>query len=178
VGDPVQPYRTLKVLADGSLIVADPLLTHVRSADDFRPAQASSSKLGEVRAEVQATPQQRTDLLVAWYVNLNVRSNGVVIVKNGGTLAVGTGEQDRVGAVEQAVWKYKNKYQGPESIEGAVMASDGFFPFPDAVEVAAGAGVKAIVAPAGSLSDAAVIQRANELGVALYHAPERIFSHH
>mgnify|MGYP005875397085 CR=1 FL=1 len=58
------------------------------------------------------------------------------------------------------------------------MASDGFFPFADAVETAAEAGVAAIVSPAGSLRDAEVIVRANELGVALYHAPERIFSHH
>jgi phosphoribosylaminoimidazolecarboxamide formyltransferase/IMP cyclohydrolase len=111
-------------------------------------------------------------------MNLSVRSNGVVIVKNGGSLAVGTGEQDRVGAVEQAVWKFENKYEGPEGIEGSAMASDGFFPFPDAVEVAAKAGVKAIISPAGSLRDADVIARANELGVALYHAPERVFSHH
>jgi phosphoribosylaminoimidazolecarboxamide formyltransferase/IMP cyclohydrolase len=58
------------------------------------------------------------------------------------------------------------------------MSSDGFFPFPDAVEVAAKAGITAIISPAGSLKDATVIVRANELGVALYHAPERIFSHH
>ena len=107
-----------------------------------------------------------------------MRSNGVVIVKNGGTISVGTGEQDRVGAVEQAIWKYENKYEGKEIIQESVMASDGFFPFPDAVEVAAKAGVTVIISPAGSMRDAAVIARANELGVALYHAPERVFSHH
>ena len=58
------------------------------------------------------------------------------------------------------------------------MSSDGFFPFEDGVEVAAAAGVKAIISPAGSLRDADVIKRANELKVALIHAPERIFSHH
>ena len=58
------------------------------------------------------------------------------------------------------------------------MASDGFFPFPDAVEVAAKAGVTAMVSPAGSVRDAEVVKRAMELGVALYHAPERVFSHH
>ena len=63
-------------------------------------------------------------------------------------------------------------------LTGAVMASDGFFPFADGVETAAAAGVTAIIAPAGSLRDAEVIKRANELGVALYYAPERIFSHH
>jgi len=178
VGDDGTGSRTIKVLADGSFVLSEPLLTHVRGPRDFTPAKGANKRRGEVVAEIAPTGAQLDDLLVAWYVNLNVRSNGVVIVKNGGTLAVGTGEQDRVGAVEQAVWKYENKYEGPENIEGAVMASDGFFPFPDAVEVAAKAGVKAVVAPAGSISDADVIARANELGVALVHAPERIFSHH
>jgi phosphoribosylaminoimidazolecarboxamide formyltransferase/IMP cyclohydrolase len=178
VGDDIAGYQTFKVLADGCIVVADPLMTHVRSADDLKPAEAASKKLGDVKSSVQATPEQKKDLLIAWYMNISVRSNGVVIVKNGGALAVGTGEQDRVGAVEQAIWKYENKYEGPETIQGAAMASDGFFPFPDAVEVAAAAGVTAIVAPAGSIRDAQVIARANELGVALFHAPERVFSHH
>lgn len=178
VGDPVAGYQTLKVLADGSLVIADPLLTNVRSVADLPPAMGVSKTLGDVRATVTASPQQLDDLLTAWYINVNVRSNGVVIVKNGGTLAVGTGEQDRVGAVEKAVAKCRDKYQGKEKMAGAVMASDGFFPFPDGVEVAAAAGVRAIVAPAGSVKDAEVVARANELGVALYHAPERVFSHH
>jgi len=178
VGDDVAGYQTLKVLADGGIIIADPLLTQMRSTADLKRAGGISKTLGEVTSTVEATPQQLDDLLTAWYVNLNVRSNGVVIVKNGGTLSVGTGEQDRVGAVEQAVWKFEQKYQGPETIDGSVMASDGFFPFPDAVEVAAAAGVTAIISPAGSIKDADVAARANELGVALFHAPERIFSHH
>ena len=107
-----------------------------------------------------------------------MRSNGVVIVKNGQTLSVGTGEQDRVGAVEQAIEKFKQKFTGDVTLDGAAMSSDGFFPFPDALEVAAAAGIRAVVSPAGSLKDADVVKRANELGVALRHAPERIFSHH
>ena len=81
-------------------------------------------------------------------------------------------------ANQQAIVKFNDKYGGKETIKDAVMASDGFFPFPDGVEVAAKAGVTAIIAPSGSLKDADVIQRANELGVALFHAPERVFSHH
>jgi AICAR transformylase/IMP cyclohydrolase PurH len=170
--------ETIKVLADGSLVVAQALLTELRSVQDLRRAAASNKASGEQESSAPASEQQLDDLLTAWYINLNVRSNGVCIVKNGGALAVGTGEQDRVGAVEQAVWKMRNKYVGSESLEGAVMSSDGFFPFPDAVEIAAEAGVTAIIAPSGSLKDADVIKRANELGVALFHAPERIFSHH
>ena len=178
VGDDISNSRTIKVLADGSVVVADPLMTHIRTVADLTPATADSKVHGKVSSTVVASDAQKEDLLTAWYINISVRSNGVVIVKNGGTLSVGTGEQDRVGAVEQAIEKFRQKYEGKESIDGAVMASDGFFPFPDGVEVAAKAGVTAIIAPAGSLKDADVILRANELGVALFHAPERVFSHH
>ncbi len=178
VGDDTEGYKTFKVLADGSLVIADPLLTNMRSLADLKPAAADSKTIGHVESTVKATASQLQDLLTAWYVNISVRSNGVVIVKNGGTLCVGTGEQDRVGAVEQAIVKFKEKYEGKEVIQDAVMASDGFFPFPDGVEVAAKAGITAIIAPSGSLKDAEVIARANELGVALFHAPERVFSHH
>ena len=178
VGDGNEENNTIKVLADGSLVVAAPLLTAVRSIDDLKPAEAENSRCGKQVSSFAATREQLDDLLFAWYVNISVRSNCVVIVKNGQTLAVGTGEQDRVGAIEQAVAKFGQKYTGEADLQGAVMASDGFFPFADGVEVAAAAGIKAIIAPAGSLRDADVIKRANELGVALYHAPERIFSHH
>mgnify|MGYP006275542073 CR=1 FL=1 len=177
-GDPIDGFQTLKVLADGSIVIADPLLTGLRGVEDLRRATGTNKRAGEQVASAEATETQKDDLVSAWYINLNVRSNGVVIVKNGGTLAVGTGEQDRVGAVEQAIWKFEQKYKGTETIQDSVMASDGFFPFADAIEVAAEAGVRAVISPPGSLRDADVIARANELGLALYHAPERIFSHH
>ena len=178
VGEDTPAHRTMKVLGDGSLIIASPLLTNLRSVADITAAQAEGPNAVKHVSKVTPKPSQLDDLLAAWYINLSVRSNGVVIFKNGQTLAVGTGEQDRVGAVEQAVWKFKNKYEGEENIVDAVMASDGFFPFPDAVEVAAEVGISAIIAPSGSLRDAEVINRANELNVALLHAPERVFSHH
>ena len=178
VGDDATAARTFKVLADGSLVIADPLLTNMRGLADLKRASATSKDLGEQTSTVDVSDQQLDDLLTAWYVNINVRSNGVVIAKNGQTLSVGTGEQDRVGAVEQAIEKFKGKYEGKEEITASVLASDGFFPFPDAVEIAAAAGVTAFISPPGSIKDALVVKRANELGVALFHAPERIFSHH
>ncbi|MCP4180671.1 MAG: IMP cyclohydrolase [bacterium] len=178
IGDSNRSNQTIKVLADGSLIIAEPLLTNIKGIDDLSPATAENKAVGSQTSEIKATEEQLKDLLAAWYINLNVRSNGVVIMKNGQTLAVGTGEQDRVGAVEQAIWKFEQKYEGKETMKNSVMSSDGFFPFSDAVEVAAKAGVTAIISPAGSLKDADVIKRANELGVALVHAPERVFSHH
>lgn len=171
-------YNTIKVLGDGSLVVAAPLLTAIHSVDELKLAEAENKACGYQISQHKATPEQLDDLLFAWYVNISVRSNGVVIAQNGQTLSVGTGEQDRVGAIEQAIIKFAEKYEGAGTLKNAVMASDGFFPFADGVEKAAAAGITAIIAPAGSLRDADVIKRANELGVALYHAPERIFSHH
>ena len=176
--DPEGNANTMKILCDGSLVIAAPLLTNVRTAEDLPPASGENKACGAHTSTVVPTEAEMADLLAAWYINISVRSNGVVIVKNGQTLAVGTGEQDRVGAVEQAIEKFRQKYTGENSLEGAVMSSDGFFPFYDAVETAAKAGIKAIVAPSGSLKDADVVKRANELGVALRHAPERVFSHH
>jgi phosphoribosylaminoimidazolecarboxamide formyltransferase/IMP cyclohydrolase len=169
---------TVKVLTDGSLIVAAPLLTSLTGIEDLKPASGENSRCGKQVSTVACSEEQKRDLLFSWYVNLSVRSNGVVICSNGQTLSVGTGEQDRVGAIEQAIAKFEQKYEGEGKLEGSVMSSDGFFPFEDGVETAAKAGIKAIIAPAGSLRDADVIKRANELGVALFHAPERIFSHH
>lgn len=177
-GEDVTGYRTMRTLADGSIVVADPLLTHVESHRDLPPAESEDREGNSVCSRVVPTEHQYADLQTAWYVTLNVRSNGVVIVKNGQTLAVGTGQQDRVGAVQQALHKYETKYQGQETVSGACMASDGFFPFPDALAYAAEHGIGAVVAPAGSMRDAEVVQCANERGVALCHAPERVFSHH
>ena len=178
VGEGEARHNTLKTLADGSVVVAEPLLTNLKSIDQIVPATAENKACGVQTSNVELTEQVKKDLLTAWYINISVRSNGVVIVKEGETISVGTGEQDRVGAIEQAVAKYKFKYEGELELQGSVMASDGFFPFADGVEVSAAAGVTAFIAPAGSIKDADVIKRANELGVALVHAPERIFSHH
>jgi phosphoribosylaminoimidazolecarboxamide formyltransferase / IMP cyclohydrolase len=177
-GEATGYHGTLKTLCDGSIVVAEPLLTSIKSTADLKPASGESKALGLVTSTIQATEQQKKDLVAAWYININVRSNGVIFVKNGTTVSVGTGEQDRVGAIEQAISKFKTKYEGIEDLEGSVMASDGFFPFADGVETAAESGVKAIISPAGSIKDAEVVKRANELGIALFHAPERIFSHH
>ena len=172
------PVKEVKVLQDGSIILSDPYLTRIRTQDDFIQAYNTHKDHGEIKCERTPTDQEYKDLLFSWYVNLSVRSNGVVIVKNGTTLAVGTGEQDRVGAVEQAIHKAKTKYKGKETFEGAVISSDGFFPFRDSIERIAGSGIKAIVQPGGSVSDYDVIKACNELGVAMVFSDERCFSHH
>lgn len=96
-GEAKDEHNTVKVLADGSLVIAQPLMTSMKSVADLVPAEAENKRCGRQVSTVAATDAQKFDLLFAWYVNLSVRSNGVVIVKDGQTLSVGTGEQDRVG---------------------------------------------------------------------------------
>jgi phosphoribosylaminoimidazolecarboxamide formyltransferase / IMP cyclohydrolase len=168
----------IKVFDDGSIVLAQPYLSRVKSVTDFVPAYNEHPKKGRIDIARQATAQELEDLLFAWRVNLHVRSNGVVIARNGQTLAVGTGEQDRVGAVQQAVHKAATKYKGSETLEGAVMASDGFFPFRDAVDAATDSGVTALAQPGGSMNDYDAIVACNEKQTAMVFTLERCFSHH
>jgi len=176
VGDPAFP--TIKTLVDGTLVVAEPLLTNVKSVNDLILATTEHPKQGKFTIENAPTSGELEDMLFSWYVNLSVRSNGVVIAKNGVTLAVGTGQQDRVTAVRQAIAKAREKFRGEETLEGAVMSSDAFFPFRDSVDAAAEAGIKAIVQPGGSVRDWDSIQACNEHGISMVFTGERIFSHH
>ncbi|MFP4172518.1 MAG: IMP cyclohydrolase [Candidatus Hydrogenedentota bacterium] len=177
VGDPCETSE-VKMFDDGSLVLAKPYLSRITSPEDFEPAYNEHRKKGRIDIERQPTERELDDLLFAWYVNIHVRSNGCVIARNGQTLAVGTGEQDRVGAVEQALVKAGQKYKGTESLEGAVLSSDGFFPFRDAVDVAVKAGVRAFVQPGGSVNDYDAIQACNEAGATMVFSLERCFSHH
>lgn len=170
--------REIKVFDDGSIVVAVPYLSRVKGVDDLVNASNEHATKGTIECNRKPTDQELDDLLFAWYVNIHVRSNGVVIAKNGQTLAVGTGEQDRVGAVSQAMIKAKEKYSGTETLQGAVMSSDGFFPFRDAVEAATSQGITAIVQPGGSVNDYDAIESCNESNTAMVFALERCFSHH
>jgi phosphoribosylaminoimidazolecarboxamide formyltransferase / IMP cyclohydrolase len=176
VGDAAAP--SIKVLGDGSLIVSEPLLSKIKTKADLIPATTEHAKQGKFEIARVPTAQEYDDLLFSWYVNLNVRSNGVVIAKDGVTLAVGTGEQDRVGAVDQAIEKAKKKFTGGQTLAGSVISSDGFFPQRDSIDACAAAGITAIVQPGGSVKDWEVIKAANEHGIAMVFTDERIFSHH
>jgi len=178
VGDDTRGALEVRTLDDGSLVVAEPMLTRVRTRDDLAPAAAVHRTKGRIEVERAPTERELDDLVFAWHVAMNVRSNAMVIVKGRGTLAVGTGEQDRIGALEQAIGKHRRKYRGPESLDGAVLASDGYFPFRDSVEAAAKAGITAIVQPGGGLNDYDAIAACNEHGVSMVFTGERAFSHH
>jgi phosphoribosylaminoimidazolecarboxamide formyltransferase / IMP cyclohydrolase len=114
---------------------------------------------------------QWRDLLFAFGAVRQVKSNAAVVVKDEVTLGVCGGQTNRVAAVELAC-----KRAG-DSARGAVLATDGFFPFADGVEAAAAAGIGAVVAPSGSIRDGDVIAAATRLGVPLVFASRRYFLH-
>ncbi len=115
------------------------------------------------------------DLKFGWKIVRFLRSNAVAIVSGLQTKGLGAGETARVGAVDVAVAKLKQFF--PEEKEGLVMASDAFFPFPDAVEKAAVAGVSAIVQPGGSKNDSKVTEAADSLGIVMIFTGRRHFLH-
>ena len=117
------------------------------------------------------SPPQLGDLLFAWKVARSVKSNAIVLARNGATVGIGAGQTSRVEAAELAVRK------AGERATGSVAASDAFFPFADGVEALAEAGVEAVIQPGGSKRDAEVIQAANRRGVSMVVTKRRHFLH-
>lgn len=163
-GEELHPID-ISVQMDGSIILQAPMLTKIKGPEDLRFV-----------TEREATPQEVKDLLFSWYVDMNVRSNGVVLSKNKATLGVGTGQQDRVAAVRLALEKASMRGHA-EEVSGSVLASDGFFPFRDSIDLLAEYGVTACVQPGGSVRDKEVIGACNEHGIAMAFTDERCFSH-
>ena len=118
-----------------------------------------------------ADPQTLADLAFAWRACRAVKSNAIVVAKDGATVGVGMGQVNRVDAARLAVERAGDR------VRGAVASSDAFFPFPDGLEVLAAAGVKAIVHPGGSMRDDVVTQAAEAAGISLYLTGARHFAH-
>ena len=102
------PFLDIKSLTDGGLIFQQSFVNRIRNAEDFLPATAE--KDGLAVAARKPTPQEADDLLFAWAVEAGVTSNSVIFAKDGATVAIGTGEQDRVGVVAVAIHKAYTKY--------------------------------------------------------------------
>jgi phosphoribosylaminoimidazolecarboxamide formyltransferase / IMP cyclohydrolase len=120
----------------------------------------------------QPTEQELADLRVAWLACKHVKSNAIVIARDGMMLGSGAGQQDRVNACRIAVAK-----AGPERAKGAVAASDAFFPFPDGPTILLDAGITAIIHPGGSVRDRESIDLADQRGAAMVLTGERHFKH-
>jgi len=114
------------------------------------------------------------DLIFASKLCKHTKSNTIVLAKNGQLLASGTGQTSRVDALQQAIAK-ANAFGF--NLQGAVMASDAFFPFPDCVEIAHKAGVDAVIQPGGSIKDQLSIDYCNSNNIAMVFTGTRHFKH-
>ena len=186
-----QRFVDFKSLMDGGIIIQQSPINSIGSLEDFRPAEATYKGI-RYFVERQPTTREINDMIFGWAVEQGVTSNSVLYVKDGCTVGIGTGEQDRVGVAELAVIKAQIKYRDRICFErygkpfneveekdiraeldhdmreagagliGSVMVSDAFFPFRDGVDVGIRAGVSAIVQPGGSDRDYESIQACNE----------------
>ncbi len=206
----LQDYRKkrfieFKALLDGGIIIQ-------QSADN----DIKAAELGVAEAEHQgkhykvkrkATQAEVEDMIFAWKICQGVISNSMVFAKGKTTIAIGAGEQDRVGATELAIvkaykkasdrvcferfgiplWQQQDKKKLAEieeevsatnaGLKGAVLASDGFLPFRDTIDVAAKQGVAAIIQPGGSTRDFQSIEACNEYGMTMVFTGKRVFRH-
>ena len=128
---------------------------------------------GQLKTVTKCAPtqQQIQDMLFAWKVVKYIKSNGIAIAKDGGTIGLGPGQVSRIWAAEAALER------AGEGAKGAVLASDAFFPFDDCVRLAAKYGISAIIQPGGSMRDEDSIKACDELGIAMVFTGMRHFKH-
>jgi len=132
---------------------------------------ASTRSDWRVVTKAAPTQEQWNDMELAWRVCGHVKSNAIVLVKDGQAVGIGAGQQNRVESGEIAAKKAAGRARGGAS------ASDAFYPFEDGIEAAASAGVAAVIQPGGSMRDEPVIEKADELGLAMVFTGERHFLH-
>lgn len=156
-GDLTRPRLTYKPVTGGLL---------VQSADEI---EASSGY--RTVTEVEPTAEQSADLLFAWRVARQVKSNAIVLVKEGATVGIGAGQMSRVDSSGIAIRKAADR------VAGAVAASDAFFPFADGVQTLLEAGIAAVIQPGGSKRDEEVIAAADRHEVPMVFTGHRHFLH-
>ena len=201
-----QRFVDFKSLIDGGLVAQWSYVPAARKPEDFTPA-TTVYKGKEYKIDRLPTEREYDDLVFGWLVEAGVTSNSVLYVKDGVTVGIGTGEQDRVGVAQIARDKAYTKLadrlcreQHGQSyntltddaakaeidaevkrlkggLPGSCMVSDAFFPFRDGVDVGLQEGVTAVVQPGGSLRDFESIEACNEAGAAMVFTGQRSFKH-
>ncbi|NEP15699.1 MAG: bifunctional phosphoribosylaminoimidazolecarboxamide formyltransferase/IMP cyclohydrolase [Leptolyngbya sp. SIO4C1] len=152
------PSHTVRSLAGGFL---------VQTSDDLIEA----TNQWKIVTERQPSEAELAEMLFAWRVVKQVKSNAIVVSRDRATLGIGAGQMNRVGSVKIAL------AQAGDKAAGGTLASDGFFPFDDSVKTAAAAGISTVVQPGGSIRDADSVQAANELGLVMALTGTRHFLH-
>ncbi len=199
-------FVDFKSLIDGGLVMQLSFVPKSRSQADLVLAE-TEYKGQSYRVERTPTDQEYQDMIFGWMVEAGVTSNSVIYVKDGVTVGIGTGEQDRVGVAEIARDKAYRKLADRISFErhqkpyndltdqdargqidaevaekkgglpGSVMVSDAFFPFRDGIDVGLSEGVKAVVQPGGSMNDYQSIEACNAHGATMVFTGQRSFKH-
>lgn len=203
IGEPVLDFKSMM---DGGIIVQWSYIPETLKKNDFLKAE-STRKGVEYKVNREPTDSEYDDMLFGWLVEAGVTSNSVLYVRDGMTVAIGTGEQDRVGVATIARDKaYRNmkdriswtKYKIPWTsmtdpdlikeiedevnaakggLKGSVMVSDAFFPFRDGIDIGLEEGVTAVVQPGGSIRDFECIEACNEFGASMVFTGQRSFKH-
>ncbi len=201
-----QRFVDFKSLIDGGVVAQWSFVPAARAIEDFMPA-TTTYKGTEYKINRQPTAAEYDDLLFGWLVEAGVTSNSVLYIKDGVTVGIGTGEQDRVGVAQIARDKAYTKLadrlcweqhavpyntlsdaSARQAIDeevvarkgdliGCCMVSDAFFPFRDGIEVGIEQGVTSVVQPGGSMRDYEVIEACNEADVAMVFTGQRSFKH-
>jgi len=196
-GDDTHGLYSIKEIPGGMFGIQDLYLTSIRDPNDLVLRPYVTKEENQTGINRAPTINEAQDLLTSWWLNITgARSNGIVAVKNGTTVAMGSGQVERVGAVEQAIIKGMQKAMDREDIaydplfgikcyeqlsenpfRGASVSSDAFFPFSDSIERLARVGVTAVIQPYGSMRDNEVIEAANKYNMAMPATLERCFGH-
>jgi phosphoribosylaminoimidazolecarboxamide formyltransferase / IMP cyclohydrolase len=196
-----------KALLDGSIVAQSSFVSRIRGREDFLSAEWTSKEGKLYKVEREPTEREWEDMLFGWSVETGITSNSIIYVKDGCTLGIGTGEQDRVGVAEIARDKAYRKledrllfertgkgwYESADEaakaavreevasrhadLGGSVMISDAFFPFRDGIEVGLREGVTAVVEPGGAMHEYQAIEACNDYKAAMKFTGQRCFKH-
>jgi phosphoribosylaminoimidazolecarboxamide formyltransferase / IMP cyclohydrolase len=176
--------EAIRILEDDeqrAYVPGEPDLKRVRGGVLVQDPDWVSDSRESMRVATKAEPDDEgwRDLLFAWRVARQVRSNAIVLAKGQATVGIGAGQMSRVDSVRIAIEKAREARgdQAQEVLSGAVCASDAFFPFPDGPQAAIDAGVTGFIQPGGSKRDDEVVSACDEAGVAMVFTGRRHFRH-
>jgi phosphoribosylaminoimidazolecarboxamide formyltransferase/IMP cyclohydrolase len=182
--DALQQKEAIRILADEERRAPDPMERDFKKVRgglivQDRDGDPEPRELMEVVTKAEPSEAQWRDLLFTWRVVRHVRSNAIVLGKDGATLGIGAGQMSRVDSVRLALEKCREAREDEAAslLEGSAMGSDAFFPFADGPQAAIDAGVSAVIQPGGSKRDAEVIEACDAAGVAMAFTRHRHFRH-
>ncbi len=167
-----EPRRTPPGERDYKKVLGGVLIQELDDQPDLRSSM-------EAVTQTKPTDDQWEDMLFAWTVCRRVRSNAIVIAKDGATLGIGAGQMSRVDSVRLAVEKCREAFgvEATDLLSNSALASDAYFPFADGPELGIKAGVTAVIQPGGSIRDDDVVSACDALGVAMVFTHHRHFRH-